>query len=76
MAKKKKYSYIDRVNYYSVKFGKCKAGTGKAFCAGYVDSFYNRNSLSSFSTSAEKEAYRKGYNKSVKALNKAHSLKW
>lgn len=76
MAKKKKYSYIERVDYFSVQWGKRKKKTDKAFCAGYVDAYHRRINSSEFKTSAEKEAYQRGVDKSFKAQNKAHSLKW
>ena len=78
MAKKtkKKYSYSDRVNHYSAMYGKSKTKEGKAFCAGYVDSFHDSIDSSSFSTEKEKESYYKGVEKSLRAKNKALSLKW
>ena len=78
MAKKtkKKYSYIDRVNHYSVKFGKVKTKTGKAFCAGYVDSYHDCIDSSFFNTDEEKKSYYKGVGKSLKERNKALSLKF
>ncbi|MBQ8289967.1 MAG: hypothetical protein IJY01_03760 [Clostridia bacterium] len=76
MARKRKYSLSDRINYHGSRLNS-KNKNQRAFSQGYIASanndYFNPSHLK---TGDEIKAYEKGFEKGHKALCKSHNIKF